>query len=261
MKSWLFLILFLAMLGCSSLAQDESKILRMKFTTVSGQSATVFVQGEKLGPTDRELEFDISAFRQPLFLDVVLTGPGMVPTLHTLEVKSTTSLWEPPPLKVLRTSQEVRLRVEPPPYKIERENKNGVREPVKEDRSAEAADILQQALELDRGDYLESSYDDWAITFRDSLRMQLSRGLSILADIRLKQGQFEETVTVCRHLLEKDPFDEKARQGLFQAQIDLGQPLQVVRDFEILEQKMRLELDLDPSMDLVKLYHIAKLKL
>lgn len=102
----------------------------MKLSTVSGQPATVFVQGRELGTTGEELTFDITEYRRPLYLDIVLKRPGKVPTLHTLEVRDTNGVWEPPPLKVLGPSQEVRLRVDPEPQKIEREDKNGNREPA-----------------------------------------------------------------------------------------------------------------------------------
>lgn len=165
---------------------------------------------------------------------------------------------------IFRTREQVGLNPEQTVWfdaNVIQDNLKQANRLLQEDRSTEAADLLQQALDLDRGDYLEVCYDDWVMSFRESLRLQLSEGLSSLAEVRLGQGRFDEAVTVCQHLLEKDGFDEKARKYLFQAQIDSGQPLEVVRGFEALEQKMRLELDLDPSMELVKLYHVAKLKL
>lgn len=129
------------------------------------------------------------------------------------------------------------------------------------EQNSKAADLYQQALELDRGSYLEGNYEDWALSFRDSLALEMAQGLGSLAEIRLAQGRGEEALSVAQHMLEREPTDERAHKLLFQAYLDLEQPLEVVKSFERLERKMAQELSLEPSLELVKFFHLAKMKL
>ncbi|MCA9775836.1 MAG: response regulator [Candidatus Eremiobacteraeota bacterium] len=132
---------------------------------------------------------------------------------------------------------------------------------LSERQESKAADLFQQAMELDRGSYLEGNYDEWALTFRESLALELTQSLTHLAEIRLTQGRPEDALSVSQHILEREPLDERAHKALFQSYLDMEQPLEVVRCFERLERKMANELSLDPAMDLVKFFHLAKMKL
>ena len=124
-----------------------------------------------------------------------------------------------------------------------------------------ASDCFHQALELDRGPYLEACYDDWALGFRDTLQAKLQNGLTALADIRQSQNRHADAAMILEHVLVKDPFYTAGLKALFEARLALGQALEVVKYFERIERQMRKELELEPSMELVKLYHMARLKL
>lgn len=123
----------------------------------------------------------------------------------------------------------------------------------------EAADLIERAIDLDRGPYLETCFDDWALTFRTSLDSELIHLLCQLADIRLAQKNPEQALITSQRVLEKEPFSNQALQSLLQSYIDLGRPEEAIRTFEKIQPAMKQELDLEPSIELVKLYHRAKL--
>lgn len=132
---------------------------------------------------------------------------------------------------------------------------------LREDKRKQASDCFHQALELDRGPYLETCYDDWAISFRDTLNMKLQACLTTLSEIRMSQNRQSDAVRIIDHVLDKDPFYSAAIRLQFEAYLEMEQPLQVIKSFERLERQMKQELELEPSMELVKLYHMARLKL
>lgn len=132
---------------------------------------------------------------------------------------------------------------------------------LREENRKRASDCFHQALELDRGPYLETCYEDWALSFRESLNLKLLSCLTAFSQIRLSQNRPADAVLILEHVLSKDPFYSAAIKSLYEAHLALGHPLEVVKLFERLESRMKRELDLEPSLDIVKLYHTARLKL
>lgn len=132
---------------------------------------------------------------------------------------------------------------------------------LREENRKRASDCFHQALELDRGPYLETCYEDWAISFRETLNLKLTSCLTSFSEIRLSQNRPADAVMILEHVLAKDPYYSAAIKSLYEAHLALEQPLEVVKLFERLESRMKRELDLEPSLDIVKLYHMARLKL
>lgn len=130
---------------------------------------------------------------------------------------------------------------------------------MQKDKKAQAADLLERAMDLDRGPYLENSYDDWALSFRNTLERSLISLLTELAEIRLDQSRPEQALTTSQQVLKKEPFSNRALASLFQALIDLGRPEEAVRTYERVEPRMQRELGIEPAIEVVKLYHRAKL--
>ena len=132
---------------------------------------------------------------------------------------------------------------------------------LKAQQSVKAADKFERAMELDRGEYLEGAFEDWALNFRESLSLDLSRGLLSLAEIRLDQGKPDEALIASSRVMEKDAFSTPAVELSLRAHLALKQAEKAISLFEKVEFKMRHELQLEPSTDCIKLYHIAKMAL
>lgn len=98
-----------------------------------GEPAGVSVENKLLGSTGEDLIFDISAYQRPVFLDVVLSRPGFLPTLHSLQVDEHNGRWQPGPLGLCRPVNPIRLRTEPEAKIIYREKRNGQLSPGGQD--------------------------------------------------------------------------------------------------------------------------------
>lgn len=99
--------------------------LRFRIQSKDKLPAQVQVQGQAVGNTGENLVFDISSYPKPVFLDIVLSRPGAVPTLHSLKVEPENGFWEPAPLGLCHPVNPVRLRSRPPAKKILREKNDG----------------------------------------------------------------------------------------------------------------------------------------
>jgi DNA-binding response OmpR family regulator len=129
------------------------------------------------------------------------------------------------------------------------------------DRANDASDCLEQALQLDRGEYLEGHYEDWVLNFRDGLRRELEVGGQALADIRLKQNRPSEALRVAQHLLSHDPYSEQTVATMMRSYADLKNPVEAMKIFESFERRLKREMDLEPTLNLVRLFHQIKLSM
>ena len=130
---------------------------------------------------------------------------------------------------------------------------------VSAQRTEEAATCFDQALQLDRGEYLDGHYEDWVLTYRTGLRRDLDLGGQALADIRLQQNRPSEALAVAQHLLAYDPFSEASIGTLMRSYAALKNPVEALKRFEAFEARLKREMELEPTMDLVRLYHEIKL--
>lgn len=119
-----------ATLLCISLASAEP-LQRLVFQTADGEPAGVFLNDRYLGMSGQELSLDLSRYREPTYLDIVLQREGFLPSLHTLEIPRDQELWQSPPLALYRPVRRVQLRVKSPGAEvIELEDRQGESKPV-----------------------------------------------------------------------------------------------------------------------------------
>ena len=123
------------------------------------------------------------------------------------------------------------------------------------------AQELTRAFELYRGPYLSGCYMDWAVQFRRDLDRRLVEAGLQLAEVRLAQESFQEAAEVSDTLLELDPLCQLAYLAGMRAYQGMGRPEQAIRMFEQCEKVLQRELELEPSTDLLRAYHQAKLAL
>ena len=125
--TYLIVILLWACLGQAG-AEPLQKLV---FRTTDDEPAGVFLNDRYLGKTGEELSLDLSRYREPTFLDIVLQREGFLPSLHTLEIPRDRELWESPPLALYRPVRRVQLRVKSPGAEvIELEERQGEKKPV-----------------------------------------------------------------------------------------------------------------------------------
>jgi two-component SAPR family response regulator len=125
----------------------------------------------------------------------------------------------------------------------------------------DSAQELSRAFELYRGPYLASCYMDWAVEFRRNLELKLLEAGLRLSELRLSQERHAEAAEVAETVLGLDPVCQLAYQRVMQAYIGMGRPEEAVRRFDRYEKVLKNELELEPSTDLIRVYHQAKMAL
>lgn len=120
--------------------------------------------------------------------------------------------------------------------------------------------MLSRALRLYRSPYLEQCYMDWAVSTRGSLELRVMEALEWLARDYLKNQEPEAGYRYARQLHGMDPLNQSgqllAMEGLI-AQKDIKGAL---GHFDACADLLRRELNLEPSLELLKLQQVAKME-
>ncbi|NTU81210.1 MAG: transcriptional regulator [Chloroflexales bacterium] len=129
------------------------------------------------------------------------------------------------------------------------------RAPLAADGSEQAIRHLRSALQLYGGDYLpDARYESWAIEARDRLRSLYLRSADRLAELLLEQGQPDEAIDVCEHMLMTDPCWERAYRLMMQAYARQGNAPVAVRVYQRCARMLHDLLGVAPSPDTETLY-------
>ncbi|WNM30389.1 TauD/TfdA family dioxygenase [Streptomyces sp. Li-HN-5-11] len=104
-----------------------------------------------------------------------------------------------------------------------------------------------RADKLYRGDFLPEVLDDWAATHREWLRSRQLHVLNRLVQSRLAVGDHLSVVDLCRRILDLDHLYEAAYRMLITAHAELGLHTQARRWYDLCAQRLRTELQVEPS--------------
>ena len=119
----------------------------------------------------------------------------------------------------------------------------------------EAIAALEAVLTLYNGDYVaDLPFEEWTLARREYLRHLLIRGVHRLANLYLAAGDFHDAIAAAHAALAQEHWDEEATRVLMQAYTALGNVPAALRAYEILQDRMRRDLDLPPREDLIALY-------
>lgn len=119
----------------------------------------------------------------------------------------------------------------------------------------------RRVVDLYRGPFLDGCYMDWALNVRTRVEGQVRRALSELHAHYLQRGMPGEALESARRLLEVDPLSQEGWLMVMQAQMALGRPEEAVRGFESCRRMLQKELEMEPSLELLQVYHRARLSL
>lgn len=127
-----------------------------------------------------------------------------------------------------------------------------------EQRDDEAADrAFTRMVELYKGDYLQSFYNDWCIARRDHLRQAFTDARRQLALIAWRQDHWEKSLQHWRHLLALDTCSEEAHHGIMSCYLQQGKRSLALKQYQDCCQHLQEELQITPGPAIQQLYQKA----
>ncbi len=131
-------------------------------------------------------------------------------------------------------------------------SKSGIPSPA---ARAEAIDILRQATELWRGDFLaDLDGGEWVIFKCESLRQMFLQALLDLGALCFADARYAEAVAAFQRVLSFDNYLEVAHRELMRCYARQGDVAHAMRHFDELRQLMREEFGAEPSAETLLLY-------
>ncbi|MBI5285725.1 MAG: tetratricopeptide repeat protein [Chloroflexi bacterium] len=116
---------------------------------------------------------------------------------------------------------------------------------------------LEEAVALYKGPFLASTYSEWVDPVRRELEDRYIEALNELAARKLREGTFEEALTLFKALEAVDPYSEAAAIGVMRCHLSLNDGASAARHYRRFRQLLKDELDEEPSERLGELYREA----
>lgn len=117
-------------------------------------------------------------------------------------------------------------------------------------------DMLQESVELYRGDFMEGfnlpdspGFDDWRFFQSEELRRLLAEALQRLIDWHTFKGEYERGIPYARRWLALDRLHEPAHRSLMLLYARSGQQAAALRQYDECRRILREELGLEPEAD------------
>jgi DNA-binding SARP family transcriptional activator len=123
-----------------------------------------------------------------------------------------------------------------------------------EELTDDAAERLDQAVQLHRGDLMVASYQDWCISERERLRLARATMLEQLMSYCQHRGLYARGVAYGESILRHDPARESTHRSLMRLHHLAGSRTDALRQFERCAAAMAQEFDLAPSEDTAELH-------
>lgn len=124
----------------------------------------------------------------------------------------------------------------------------------------ESGAAVRRANRAYRGPFLSGCYMDWALSRRQSLIRNLNELTLRIATRSLDGNLNHDALAEAEEVLTRDPLSEQAQSIKMRAMAKTGRVADAIRSFEAFSRNLRLELGIEPSTELLKSYHLAKME-
>lgn len=114
--------------------------------------------------------------------------------------------------------------------------------------------LLRQALEIYKGEYLIGIYSDWCLQRREVLRRLYVDGLLQQASLFTKRGKLEESMDLYHEVVKEEPFREDIHRELMRSLVLAGRQAEAVHHYLKFVQFLDDEMDVKPTVETVRLY-------
>ncbi len=98
------------------------------------------------------------------------------------------------------------------------------------------------------------NFNEWAFAESEELRGQLAGALISLSEDYCALGQAEKAIPYVRRLITLDPLNESSHRRLMNVYLQAGQPSAALKQYQICEEILRKELNLNPQPETFALY-------
>ena len=112
----------------------------------------------------------------------------------------------------------------------------------------------QKAIHLYRGEYLSGMYYDWVFPERRRLAQSYFTALETLAKLSISMQDYERAIELLERAIEIDMLAEEIYARLFEAYALKGQRAKLIRSYQLLEERLRDELGIQPMRSTQTLY-------
>jgi DNA-binding SARP family transcriptional activator/class 3 adenylate cyclase len=113
---------------------------------------------------------------------------------------------------------------------------------------------LEEAASLVQGEpLLEDRYEDWAAPVRERVQRRWREVCLQLAELDASRGAHQDAVRWYERLLESDPVNEEAVQGLLEILVKWGKRTEALRRYRRFEQRLEDELGVPPEPETLAL--------
>lgn len=119
---------------------------------------------------------------------------------------------------------------------------------------------LKEAMQLHRGPYLDGAFEDWALRRRDQHTETFLHLATRRAQLAFARADFETGAEVAEEALRLTPERQDLLALLFRCWLRCGRPEQVARRYRECQTHLA-EFGVEPSLELVELFHRAELGL
>jgi len=115
-------------------------------------------------------------------------------------------------------------------------------------------ELLQKAVNLVKGHFLEDIYATWAVTERERINQDFRSALLALADLLKSTNRVQEALAVYQQAIDHDPTFETAYVLAMKMYLQLNDRIGAVRLYDAYTEMMDHELDLPPSPEMEAVY-------
>jgi two-component SAPR family response regulator len=115
-------------------------------------------------------------------------------------------------------------------------------------------ELLQKAVNLVHGQFLEDVYATWAIPERERIDQEVLSALLELADLLKNTNQVQAALTVYQRAIEHDPTFEIAYLLAMKLHVQQNDRVSALRVYDTYTEMMHRELDLPPSPEMEAVY-------
>jgi LuxR family maltose regulon positive regulatory protein len=114
--------------------------------------------------------------------------------------------------------------------------------------------LLQKAVELVNGHFLEDIYTTWVLPERERIDQLFLSTLMALVDLLKNTNRVQEALAMCQRAIDHEPSFEEAYLTAMKIHLQLNERVNAIRLYEAYATIMNQELDLPPSPEMEAIY-------